>query len=393
MVWISSFLYKKHYFSILAVPNQIFQLKATFFTRFPLYFLIVFCWNCQPKKPISIDLSNEIVVPKTYVAHRASDDIQIDGKADEESWKNAKYTSTFIDIEGVKTPSQKTQVKMLWDDTYLYIYAKLYEKHIWGDLTKRDAVIFYNNDFEVFIDPSNTTHNYGEIEINALGTIWDLSLSKPYYLGGKAKNSWNLNRLKSAVFIDGTINDATDIDNFWSVEMAIPLANLYELKAGRSGIPKNGEQWRINFSRVEWDFDLKNSSYSRKKVEEKYLPEYNWVWSNQGVINMHLPENWGYLQFSDQEPTKKIPFNNQTDHIAEQLSYALFREIGFKTLKKLTTDPTVTYINFTIIEHDNCQLEASFLKTFAGFTLTTKNLKTGAIYIIKEDGSIIRKSA
>ncbi len=28
------------------------------------------------------------------------------------------------------------------------------------------------------------------------------------------------------------------------------------------------------------------------------LPEHNWVWSPQGIIDMHAPEKWGYLQFS-----------------------------------------------------------------------------------------------
>jgi hypothetical protein len=28
------------------------------------------------------------------------------------------------------------------------------------------------------------------------------------------------------------------------------------------------------------------------------LPENNWVWSPQGAINMHMPERWGYVQFS-----------------------------------------------------------------------------------------------
>ena len=32
-------------------------------------------------------------------------------------------------------------------DKNLYVFAKLYEEHIWGDLTERDAIIFNNNDF------------------------------------------------------------------------------------------------------------------------------------------------------------------------------------------------------------------------------------------------------
>jgi hypothetical protein len=58
--------------------------------------------------------------------------------------------------------------------------------------------------------------------------------------------------------------------------------------------PKDGDRWRINFSRVEWDVDVKDGKYV--KVEKR--PEHNWVWSPQGVIDMHRPERWGYLQFS-----------------------------------------------------------------------------------------------
>ena len=47
------------------------------------------------------------------------------------------------------------------------------------------------------------------------------------------------------------------------------------------------------FRGVHWDFDLNNGRYSRKKENDKFLPEYNWVWSNQGAINMHMPEKLG----------------------------------------------------------------------------------------------------
>ena len=54
-------------------------------------------------------------------------------------------------------------------------------------------------------------------------------MNKPYRLGGKADSSWNINGLKSAVHIDGTLNDSNDIDNYWTVEMAIPLEEIIKL--------------------------------------------------------------------------------------------------------------------------------------------------------------------
>ena len=281
---------------------------------------------------------------------------------------------------------------MLWDNDFLYVYAKLDEKHIWGDIKKRDKVIFYNNDFEVFISPSNDTHNYGEIEINALGTIWDLVLNKPYNVGGKPKNNWNLNNLKSAVFIKGTLNNSKDTDEYWSVEMAIPLSSFAELKNKPKRKPKDNEQWRINFSRVQWNHDITNGVYSRKKENNKFLPEYNWVWSNQGAINMHLPENWGYIQFSDNTPTSPIDFTHQTDVLTEQVTYALFRSIAFKKLKYLKKETVGTLIQFEPIEIKKEIIYASFLKTHTGFTIQTQNSKKSTVYSISENGLIRRKS-
>ncbi len=52
------------------------------------------------------------------------DAIKIDGKAEEASWQKAPRSEDFIDIEGEKTPKYQTHMKMLWDEEYLYFYAK-----------------------------------------------------------------------------------------------------------------------------------------------------------------------------------------------------------------------------------------------------------------------------
>ena len=37
---------------------------------------------------------------------------------------------------------------------------------------------------EVFVDPAGSNHWYKELEINAINTVWNLMLSKPYMDGG-----------------------------------------------------------------------------------------------------------------------------------------------------------------------------------------------------------------
>jgi hypothetical protein len=233
--------------------------------------------------------------PRGYVCYRAPGPVTIDGKLDDEAWQAAPWSEPFVDIEGDKKPAPtfRTRVKMMWDDKCLYIGAELEEPHVWATLKQHDSVIFQDNDFEIFLDPNGDSHLYAELELNALNTTWDLLLSHPYKDGGPGINAWEITGLKSAVHVNGTLNDPSDKDRSWTVEIAWPWEGLKEI-AGCPVPPRDGDQWRINFSRVEWDIDTVGGTYH--KIEER--PEHNWVWSPQGVIDMHRPETWGYVQFS-----------------------------------------------------------------------------------------------
>ena len=197
---------------------------------------------------VSCAQSNKEIFPASYVAYQTSEEIIIDGDDSDVSWNKVDWSSSFIDIEGVKKPTYNTKVKMLWDETYFYILAKIEEPHVWANLKQKDTIIFYNNDFEIFIDPDGDTHNYYELEINALNTNWDLFISKPYREGNVVLNDWTVTGLKSAIKVNGTINNPTDIDTGWTVEMAIPWS-VYKTSYFEKNVPKD-KFWRVNFSRV-----------------------------------------------------------------------------------------------------------------------------------------------
>jgi hypothetical protein len=237
--------------------------------------------------------------PRGYVCHLKTGSLQIDGRLDDVAWKDVPWTDRFVDIEGAgkPAPALSTRVKMLWDAQYFYVAAELIEPHLWATLTEHDAVIFHDNDFEVFIDPNGDNHEYYEFEINALGTGWDLFLPRPYKDGGKPLNSWEIPGLQSAVHLDGTLNDPRDTDRSWSVELAFPWKVLGET-ARRPAPPRDGDQWRVNFSRVQWTLEHTTGTY-RKAAGTR---EHNWVWAPQHVIDMHRPESWGYVQFSAGRP-------------------------------------------------------------------------------------------
>lgn len=240
--------------------------------------------------------------PRTYVSYRAPAPITIDGKLDEPAWSSVPWTDHFIDIEGGSRPQPRfrTRAKMLWDDDCFYVAAEMEEPDLWGMLTERDSVIFHDNDFEIFIDPDGDTHAYYEFEVNARGTPWDLMLIKPYRDGGPAINGWDIAGLRVGVDVRGTLNRPGDRDDGWTVEIAMPWKILKEAARNQKR-PGPGDQWRVNFSRVEWQVDAANGQYAKrlKPGTTDPLPENNWVWSPQGAIDMHMPERWGYVQFSD----------------------------------------------------------------------------------------------
>ncbi len=247
---------------------------------------------------------NAYIPPKGYLCYQASTPIRIDGKLDDAAWRDAPWTDLFVDIEGDAKPRSprprfRTRVKMLWNKEFFYVAAEMEEPHVWATLTEHDSVIFHDNDFEVFIDPNGDNHEYYEFEINAMNTGWDLLLPRPYKDGGKAVNSWEIPGLKTAVHIDGTLNDPRDTDKGWSVELAFPWKVLGEL-AYQPAPPKDGDQWRVNFSRVEWEHEVVDGKY--RKLAQAGKREDNWVWSPQHVIDMHRPEHWGYVQFSTAKP-------------------------------------------------------------------------------------------
>ncbi|MFO0802282.1 MAG: carbohydrate-binding family 9-like protein [Gemmataceae bacterium] len=270
--------------------------------------------------------------PKGYVCHRPTRPIVIDGKHDQ-AWDDAPWSEEFVDISTDVKPRHRTRMKMLHDDAALYIFAELDDPHVWGTLKDHDSVIYHDNDFEVFLDPDGDNHMYGELELNALNTTWDLLLTKPYRDGGSAVNAWEIKGLQTAVQVNGTLNDPTDTDRGWTVEIRWPYTSVAELSKANIP-PKDGEQWRINFSRVQWRHAVKDGKYVKdSKVED------NWVWSPQGAIDMHRPERWGYLQFSTAKPGK-ARFEPDADWPTKDLLHRVYyaEHHHFKEHKRFSPD-------------------------------------------------------
>ncbi|PLW93771.1 MAG: hypothetical protein C0592_05030 [Marinilabiliales bacterium] len=328
------------------------------------------------------------IIPKGYVVYKTSERMSIDGKADEKTWAEVDFTDPFIDIEGNKKPAPffETKVKMLWDEENFYFYAWLEEEHVWGDITERDAIIYLNNDFEIFLKPGLQWAHYAEFEVNALGTPWDLLLLSTYREGGPINFNWNIKGLQVAVHSKGTINDYSDTDKYWSVEIAMPWNVLLELYPGQKFIDKVPKPWRINFSRVQWEHEIVNGKYQRKKnAEGNYLPEYNWVWSQQSAIDMHRPEHWGYVVFSDEKPGSAVYKDNPHEIIIQYL-YELYRQQKHKQRFEGGYVETLKELNCKTLNFNNQELHPVMKFDEFGFDIYINIPDTNLKYSINERG-------
>ncbi|WP_243663860.1 hypothetical protein [Rhodothermus marinus] len=144
----------------------------------------------------------------------------------------------------------------------------------------------------------------------------------------------------------------------------------------------------MNFSRVQWPLEVVDGRYRKRRdpATGRPLPESNWVWSPQGVVNMHLPERWGYVQFSALVAgTGTEPFHPHPDEpvrwLLRQLYYRqrLFRERHgryARTLDELAV-PADWRVRYRLA-----------LQTTESLYEITATLPDGARLHIREDGRV-----
>ena len=187
---------------------------------------------------------------KSLVALRIEEKINIDGFAEEKSWKSADIATGFIErnpTEG-NPPQQKTEVQILYDDNAIYVLARCYDKSpdsILTQLGERDDIGGRRNSlntdvFKVSFDTYGNMLDAFTFAISASGIQGDSRISDPSF---------------NAVW-----DSATNIgDDGWIAEMRIPY---YAIR-----FPKGDKQiWRIQFEReirrtrqeVQWSFVPKN---------------------------------------------------------------------------------------------------------------------------------------
>ena len=163
---------------------------------------------------------------------RATSSISIDGSLEDQAWQTAPVIGGFKQrdpVEGAE-PSQKTEVRLLYDDQAVYIGARMYDTNpdsIVKVLARRDGA-GRSDYFQVYLDPYYDRRTGYFFGVNAAGTLFDGTI----YNDGWTDNSW-----------DGVWEGRSRVDQQgWTVEMRIPFSQMRFVK-------RDVQLWGIDFYR------------------------------------------------------------------------------------------------------------------------------------------------
>ncbi|MEN6519828.1 MAG: carbohydrate-binding family 9-like protein [Armatimonadota bacterium] len=204
----------------------------------------------------------------------------IDGRLDDDAWSHSEAVNLVLSEDGASA-SKPTRVKLCWDNDHLYLAFDCTDQDIWGTMFNRDDLIWNEEVVEAFLSPDGDLTHYYELNVSPRNVVFDTEISAltddpPVFKGRK---EWDITGLKTAVAVDGTLDDRNDIDRGWSIEIAVPFASL-----GRK-TPKPGEKWRGNLYRID---------LSPEPVEFQ-------AWSPTLIspANFHRPSHFGTIVFTE----------------------------------------------------------------------------------------------
>jgi hypothetical protein len=180
-----------------------------------------------------------------YEVARVAQPIQIDGRLDEQAWKETTPVGNFVNNHDGTPSNIKTEARLLYSDKFIFFAFRAIDSNIWSTFKRRDEHLWLEEVVEVFLQASAQPPNYIELEVNPLGTMLDIYLLDtrkpiPY-------ESWNSRNLRWAVKVDGSV-DGREGDREWTCEIALPFEDVV---TAPNNPPKSGDRWRMNLFRVE----------------------------------------------------------------------------------------------------------------------------------------------
>ena len=123
---------------------------------------------------------------------------------------------------------------------------------------------------------------------------------------------------KSATYVEGKVNDPNTGSKYWSVETCIPLKDMLQYTKGE--YPKHNVIWMANTMRVQYRVHTEHTASGTAYYAKDSPNPSNWAWCPTNNETVHLPDRWGYLQFSEDKPGSTKILSNPSFTLRKVLS-------------------------------------------------------------------------
>jgi hypothetical protein len=219
--------------------------------------------------------------PKSAVVPRIAAQVKIDGVLDEQPWQKAVRLTPFVRNDTMMPARVGTEVRLWYDQAALYLGWICEDYDIQATFTQRDSRFWEEEVVEFFVTPA-ALDRYFELQWNPLGGTFDAIITNELGPDGSSrqfKGDWSYTAasMTYAVRVDGSVQNSTDRDQRWTVEVRIPFSDL------EVPTPQPGDVWRGSFYRFNRDRDGDPEPLS---------------WSPTMLPGFHQPARFGYLRFS-----------------------------------------------------------------------------------------------
>jgi hypothetical protein len=252
-------------------------------------YLIIILWFwefsillSQPEKKLSIGEQ------PVYKVSKVKEPIDVDGKMDESSWKKAETRTLnyYYRWDRVPVPDkQKTVFRMLWDDENLYLFYECKDSCLTAREKNPDSEPYYDDCAEFFCIPVPDSMNiHFAFELNLYKVAYDFVQFENFYNGNPSVIKSYNPAYKIGLTYEGTLNNDTDKDTGWKMELAIPFSAFSDTK---SFFPvKAGTIWTFQAARQD-----RNILSDKSRTGSTIFPLSNIT------KNIHQSSRFGLMEF------------------------------------------------------------------------------------------------
>lgn len=206
-----------------------------------------------------------------YTCKKVEQNLLIDGNLNKKEWKDANSLQLIDTVSG-KEINYKTNVKLLWNDNFLYAGFECEEDYIYATMTNFNDMLYEEDVVELFLDDDKDGKTYIEIEVNPLNAVLHYAIHND--LKGKIVP---FERIENNITSEVIYNEK---EHCLTVELAIPFT---EFVTAKNTPPKIGDSWLFNAYRINHTANGEVEYYAGAKT---------------GIVNFHKPESFGELLFN-----------------------------------------------------------------------------------------------